>query len=264
MITLFNSEWERLWCKRWTWLLVLAIPGLAYMTASFFETLQVDHDTLSQLFILIGLRNNLYFPVDIIMAVFAASIFTEEYRGGQLRYVFLRQFTRRQIFFSKLLLICVCIVLMLILFAVCLIVTGYFFRFNENGLLNYSLEALSYTFVYYGWAFVSLLGISSLFICISMYSKNVTYAIGGCMLYILASLLLDSAVIKLAALFSDIPLLELSITYSLIPFLQHTGLNEVIDGNTSGIVAILSVVVVHLIVFLWGAYHRFVKSDYLY
>lgn len=84
------------------------------------------------------------------------------------------------------------------------------------------------------------------------------------MLYILASLLLDGAVIQLAALFSDIPLLELCITYSLIPFLQHTGLNEVIDGNMSVIVAILSVVVVHLIVFLWGAYHRFVRSDYLY
>lgn len=264
MITLFISEWERLWTKRWTWLLVLAIPGLAYMTASYFESLQVDHDTLSQLFVLSGLRNNLYFPVNIIMSALAASIFTEEYRGGQLRYVFLRHFTRRQIFVSKLLLIFVCIVLMLILFAVSLIVTGYFFHFNNNISLNYSFEALNYTLIYYGWAFISLLGISSLFIFISMYSKNVTYAIGGCMLYILASLLLDGTVIQLAALVSDIPLLELSITYSLVPFLQHTGLNEVIDGNTKAIVAILSVVVAHLIVFLWGAYHRFVKSDYLY
>lgn len=264
MITLFKSEWERLWSKRWTWLLVLAIPGLAYMTARFFESLQVDHDTLSELFVLIGLRNNLYFPVDIIMSALAASIFTEEYRGGQLKFVFLRQFTRTQIFFSKLLLICVCIVLMLILFAVSLIVIGYFFQFHDNSLLNYSLEAIQYTFVYYGFAFVSLLGISSLFIFISMYSKNVTYAIGGCVIYVLASLLLDGTVIQLAALFSSFPLLELSITYSLIPFLQHTGLNEVIDGNSNAIIAIVSVVVAHLIVFLWGAYHRFVKSDYLY
>jgi hypothetical protein len=264
MITLLGSEWERLWAKRWTWLLILAVPGLAYLSASYFESIQANSELLSDTFVLAGLRNNLYFPVNIILSALVATVFTEEYRGGQLRYVFLRHYTRRQIFISKMLLIYIFIMLMLVCFSISLYITGLFMFSHNESVSMPSLETIGYTFEYYAWAFVSLIGVTSLFSFFAMYSKNVTYAMGVGMLYILTSLLIDGLFIRIAAIFDSIPFLQLSITFSMIPFLQHTGLNEVIAGNIQAIFAVLFIVLMHFIVFTWGAYRRFVQNDYLY
>ncbi|MCG7376552.1 ABC transporter permease [Paenibacillus sp. ACRSA] len=264
MITLLGTEWERLWAKRWTWLLILVVPGLAYLSADYFESFQSSTELLSDTFVLAGLRNNLYFPVNIILAALVATVFTEEYRGGQLRYVFLRHYTRRQIFISKMLLIYILIFLMLVWFSVSLYILGYIMFSHSESLRIPSIEIVAYTIKYYAWAFLSLVGITSLFSFFAMYSKNVTYAMGIGMLYILTSLLIDGLFVRIAASFDSVPILQLSITYMMIPFLQHTGLDEIITDRSNAAIAVVIVITIHFVVFTWSAYRRFVKTDYLY
>ncbi|MDQ0494085.1 ABC transporter permease [Paenibacillus brasilensis] len=265
MKLLIYSEFERLWKRKWFWLMVLCTPVLAYSTGTFFlRTLNDPVEILSQSFIVTGLRENLSLICNIPVAALAAAVFTEEFRSGRLRLLFMRRFTRGQIFWSKLLVLNTSILLLLLVFAVSsqviVEIWKYSYDLNDASLSGFRrLQILEF----YGWAFASLLAISSLYCFVAMYSKSVTYAIGICMVYNLGSLLLDPLYLKLASFVSHIPYLYNVVTFMIIPYMQYTGLDNSLIGSLSVNGAIVTVVSLYLILFTWGAYRRFVADDYL-
>ncbi|MCV9950039.1 ABC transporter permease [Paenibacillus sp. BT-177] len=266
MKTLVYSEFERLWRRKWFWLLVLCTPVLVYSTGIYIQhTLRIPMKDLSKIFIVAGLRENLYLICNFAVATLVAAVFTEEFRSGQLRLLFVRRFTRGQIFWSKLLVVNTSILLLLIVYAVSSQVIVVFWKFshNINGTDIFG-QIWSQVFEYYGWAFASLLAISSLYSFIAMCSKSVTYAIGICMTYNLGVLLFDPLYMKLATLFSSIPLLKNLIPFLLIPYLQYKGLDQSLIWNWSVNGAIVIAVLFHLILFTGWAYRRFTTDDYLY
>ncbi|MBE7899622.1 ABC transporter permease subunit [Paenibacillus polymyxa] len=266
MKLLVYSEFERLWRRKWFWLMVLCTPMLACSTGVYFlRTMKIPVEVLSLNFVVTGLRENLFLACNIAVAVLAAAVYTEEFRSGQLRLLFMRRFTRGQIFWGKLLVLNTSILLLLMAFAVSsqVIVEVWTLSYDisDAGLSgSQGLQMLEY----YGWALASLLAISSFYCFVAMYSKSVTYAIGFCMVYNLGSLLFDSLYLKLAALVSHIPYLYNVIAFMIVPYMQHTGLDRSLMGNLSVNRAIITVVSLYLIFFTWGAYRRFVTDDYLY
>ncbi|UMR35637.1 ABC transporter permease [Paenibacillus polymyxa] len=265
MKRLLHSEFERLWKRKWFWLMVLCTPVLAYSTGLYYlRTRNVPIEVLHLNFIVTSLQENLYLFCNSAVAALAAAVFTEEFQSGRLRLLFMRRFTRGQIFWSKLLVLNISILLLLIVYALSSQLIAEVWRFSydlsDTGL---SGVRLLLTLEYYGWAFASLLAISSLYCFFAMYSKSVTYAIGICMVYNLGSLLFDPLYLKLASFVSHIPYLYDVVTFMIIPYLQHTGLNNSLVGSLSVNGAIATVVSVYLILFTWGAYRRFVADDYL-
>lgn len=266
MKSLIYSEFERLWRRKWFWLMVLCTPMLACSTGIYFlRTLKVPVEALSLNFVVTGLRENLYLACNLAVAALAAIVYTEEFRSGQLRLLFMRRFTRGQIFWSKLLVMNASILFLLIAFAVSsqivVEVWTLSYHISDAGLTgSHGLRMLKY----YGWALASLLAISSFYCFIAMYSKSVTYAIGVCMVYNLGSLLFDSLYLKLVSFVSHIPYVHNVIAFMVVPYMQHTGLDRSLMGNLSVNGAIITVVSLYLIFFTWGAYRRFVTDDYLY
>jgi len=262
MITLIRAEWERILTKKWVWLLIVAIPCLPYIVADTVINMPI-HNVLD-LYIIYGLSSNIYFPVNILVAALVASIFTEEYRGGQLRLIFIRHYTRRQIFFSKLLTTYLFIFIMLLLFAFSSYLIGQFVV-KEKSALHFSfLFLLGKVLVYYCWAFLSLISIVSLFAFIAMYSKNITFAIGISMLYILLSLLSESLFISFSEYFKSVPYIKAFIMFILIPYLQRDALPLVFVGNNALLLGIASILILHIVIFNILAYRQFVHKDYIY
>lgn len=262
MRTLIYCELSRLWRQRWFWLVILVLPIFAYNTGSYFLWVNSLGDNItSGLFLIVGLQGNLFLPSNIVVAALAASLFTEEYRSGRLRLLFIRRYTRGQIFVSKLLALHVTVLLLLLVLGICLAVVG-FIRFPEEA--RQWPIVLGYTAVYYILAYATLAAIGSLFVCIAMYGKQVTFALGACMIYILAALLLDGLYLKFAALFSSLPYVHDVFAFMLIPYLQHTGLNKALSGETSMIWALPAIILPHIIVFTAIAYRRFVADDYVH
>ncbi|MNW30121.1 ABC-2 family transporter protein [compost metagenome] len=265
MKRLIHSEFERLWKRKWFWLMVLCTPVLAYSTGLYYlRTRNVPVEVLHLNFIVTSLQENLYLFCNSAVAALAAAVFTEEFQSGRMRLLFMRRFTRGQIFWSKLLVLNVSILLLLIVYALSSQVIAEVWRFSY-GLSDTGLSGVRLLLIleYYGWAFASLLAISSLYCFFAMYSKSVTYAIGICMLYNLASLLFDPLYLKLASFVSHIPYLYDVVIFMVIPYLQHTGLNDSLIGSLSVNGAIATVVSLYLVLFTWGAYRRFVADDYL-
>lgn len=260
MKTLIHCELIRLWQRKWLWLVVLAAPFLAYTTGKYL--LWIDSDISSSVFLIVGLHQNLYLICDIVVATLIAAVYTEEFRDGQLRLLFLRRFTRGQIFFSKLLVIYFTIFVLLILLGVSLGIVGAL-QFPQEEISQLPL-AFRYAIQYYFLAYMSLVGISSLFSFIAMYSKNVTYAIGTCVAYILAVLLLDGLYLKFASLFSGFSYMHDLFAYLLIPYMQYTGLDASLSGASSTNWAIFTILIVHVTLFTWIAYRRFVADDYIH
>lgn len=228
------------------------------------RTMKVPVEVLSLNFVVTGLRENLFLACNMAVAALAAAVYTEEFRSGQLRLLFIRRYTRGQIFWSKLLVLNTSILLLLIAFAVSSQVIVEVWRLSydvsDAGLSgSQGLQMLEY----YGWALASLLAISSFYCFVAMYSKSVTYAIGVCMVYNLGSLLFDSLYLKLASFVSHVPYVYNIITFMFIPYMQHTGLDRSLMGNLSVNGAIATAVSLYLIFFTWGAYRRFVADDYL-
>ncbi|MCP3776486.1 ABC transporter permease [Paenibacillus sp. MZ04-78.2] len=263
MRTLIVCEVEKLVRRKWIWVIFLSAPFLAYTAGSYFLWLNPPDSSSSvspSLFPMFGLRQNLYFICNIVVAVLVAAVYTEEFRGGQLRFLFLRRYARGQIFFCKLFVIQLCILMLLLAFGISLVAIGIVRLPLELPSLR---SALGYTVEYYILAYASLVGISCVFSFIAMYSKNVTYAIGISLAYVLVSLLFDGLYLKLAALFSYFPYLRDLISYVLVPYMQHTGLHTALSGSESALWAIATVLIVNSFVFTWLAYRRFVADDYM-
>ncbi|WP_127484012.1 ABC transporter permease [Paenibacillus ehimensis] len=263
MRPLIYSEFTRLWSQRWLWLVILAAPFLAYLQGSYFIWVSsLGHNVSSVLFLFQGLREMLFLPCNIAVAALAAAVYTEPFRSGQLRLLFLRRFSKGQIFFSKLFVLQASILLLLLVLGISLAVVG-MLRFPQEEAGRF-WPLMGYAFVYYLLAYATLAGISCLFSFIAMYSKNVTLALGVCMTYILVSLLFDGLYLKVASLFSAWPYVRDLLAYGWIPFMQHTGLNEALSGNASVNWAIPTILLLHVVVCSAIAYRRFVAEDYMH
>lgn len=90
-------------------------PCTRLFHSQLFLYLKTSVEVLSKVFVIIGLQENLFLICNIAVAALVATLYTEQFRGGQLRLIFMRRFTRGQIFWSKLLVLQVSVLLLLLI-----------------------------------------------------------------------------------------------------------------------------------------------------
>lgn len=262
MKALLLSELERLVKNKWTWCLFVCTPILAYVAGNYLLDRSVAMS--AGLFMVEGLQVNLYLMCNIAVAAIVAAVFTEEYRGGQLRLLFLRQYSRAQLFFGKLFVILIVILALLIVMGISLSIIG-LIQFPLQGEKHVSLATTLQTIVqYYVMAYLTLVGISCLFTYIALISRNVSFMLGLSVGYVLVALLFDGLYVYVANLFPSGSLGHELVAYAFIPYMQYTGLYQCLNGQVHTIIATAIVLGCYMLVFVWAAYRRFVVDDYLH
>ncbi|MCC3372446.1 ABC transporter permease [Cohnella sp. REN36] len=262
MKALVFSELERLFKNKWTWCLFVCAPILAFISGNYL--LDRPESMSAGLFMIEGLQVHLYLMCNIAVAALVAAVFTEEYRGGQLRLLFLRPYARANIFFSKLVVIHIVILALLIVMGISLVVIG-LVQFPLEGEKQASLAAILKTIaLYYGMAYFTLAGVSCLFSYIALISKNVSFMLGLSVGYVLVALLFDGLYLHAANLFASGSFAHELIAYAFIPYMQYTGLYASLNGEMNSILAAAIILLFYMLVFGWSAYRRFVVEDYLH
>ncbi|ETT44674.1 hypothetical protein C162_22185 [Paenibacillus sp. FSL R7-269] len=179
--------------------------------------------------------------------------------------MFLRQYSRAKIFFSKLLVINIIIIALLVVMGISLSVIG-LFQFPHDGEKQISLIVdLGFIVQYYFLAYLTLMAISCFFSYISLISKNTTFMLGITVGYVLMSLLFDGIYLHFANLFVSGSFMHELVAYVLIPYMQHTGLYSLLnERNLHSILPMALILISYMVIFVWTAYRRFVVDDYLY
>lgn len=266
MSALFINEISKIYRQKWLWLIVLGILVISYTDVSFFmQGRSVLHpDFFSESLMTYGISSNLYLWCNIFVAVLAASVYTDEFQNGQLRFVFLRRFSKAKIFVSKLLTIYFLLFLLLVFYGIVLCAAGSVqipiegYANKQQLIVGSALQTLSVYFM----AYITLIAICSLFVCLAMYSKNVTYALGFCMIYILFSLLLDGVNTSLAGLFPPSSYFFELFRNITIPYMQYSNLNILFAGSSNSIAAMITLVLLHVAVFTYLSFKKFTRADY--
>lgn len=126
-------------------------------------------------------------------------------------------------------------------------------------------KSLPFIFQYYILAYLTLAAISCLFSYIALISKNVTYMLGISVGYVLISLLFDGIYLYFANFFENGSFMHELVAFVLIPYMQHTGVHSIMnEHNTHSILPMAAILIFYMVVFIWTAYRRFVRDDYLY
>jgi ABC-2 type transport system permease protein len=194
------AEWERLWCRKLTWLIFAAIPVLLVFAGRYYVKQNATLPTTSPEYTVVAnfpvmsLSEHLMTVFNLIVVVLLVVMVTEEYRSGQLRMVMQRAISFGQLFWAKWL---------VLLAAVCVFVGVYFVGshvvgfvlfdnpptsalFYHDGMVSGG-EAFSYNIRYYMLAAASLVAISSVMLFIAVIAQTVTTAVGGGLAFLLVS-----------------------------------------------------------------------------
>lgn len=261
MRALIVSELERLLRNKWTWCLLVCTPVLAYIAGNY---LLDDATVMSAgLFMVEGLQVNLYLMCNIAVAAIVAAVITEEYRGGQLRLLFLRQYSRVRIFWGKLIVIHIVVLALLIVMALSLSIIGvvqFSLQIDRQAVFANTIKPVVQ---YYLLAYLTLMAIASLFCYTAMISRNVSVMLGLSVGYVLVALLFDGLYLYFANLFASGSLIHELIAYVLIPYMQYRGLYSFLNREINSMWAMALILVFYLVVFSGLAYRRFVRDDYL-
>ncbi|QKG83914.1 ABC transporter permease subunit [Kroppenstedtia pulmonis] len=200
MLALIRSEWERLWCRKLTWLLfglipVMTIAGARYMKG---EHAHLSPDkpqyAVFHNFPVLALAEMLITAVNLILILWLIVSMTQEYRTGQLRMVMLRSYSPVAIFSAKWLTVIAALFLYLAVFFMVSYITGWFLLPKTESLTLFyhpgtatGWEAFWYNLQYYGMAFITLIVMSSIIMCIAVASPTSTTAIGISLGFVLVS-----------------------------------------------------------------------------
>ncbi|WNS41175.1 ABC transporter permease [Paenibacillus sp. MMS20-IR301] len=261
MKSLIYSEFERLWTRKWVWLVFLGIPVIAYCLANYFAW--INHSvspnsmnyTFSNKLMFVGLRELLPIICNFVLLPFVATIFTEDYYSGRMRLLFIRQYSKGQIFAGKIIVLYLTILLLLLSFGICLMIMGIIKLPSQHSAL-----IASDTLQQYALAFATLIGLSSLLSSIAMFSKNVTYSIGIGLSYIIIPLIFERLIYDIGA--SMPPLVNNAIALIFIPLMQKNGIDHVLLGNNLVLLFISIILIIHVSIGTWIAYRRFIYEDY--
>ncbi|MDH5163774.1 ABC transporter permease [Heyndrickxia oleronia] len=201
MKQLIISEWERLWKRKTTWLLFIAIPILVFAAAKYYQKQNLSFTkndpqfAVAGNFPILGLSEMLMTAFNIIILLLAAFIITDEYRTGQLRMVMIRSYSFQKVFFAKFIVMVGVLTLYLIIyFIISYLIGSLMFSRPEAYSQFYHkdsftlLEGFIYNLKFYGVAWLTLLAMSCVLIFIATISYSTTTALGAGVGFLLLSL----------------------------------------------------------------------------
>lgn len=202
MMRLMASEWERIWCRKITWVLFALIPvvliATGYKYQNFNQNLSPQSPAYSFLdnFPVLALSSGYQLVIlfNLVLLILLVFSITEEYRSGQIRMVMIRSYSFAQLLLAKWLTVIGVIFLYLGCYMILSYVVGAWFFESSSQLFLLHYEnpvsggpAFSYVIRYYAIAFLTLVVVSIIVTFFAIVSQTTTTAIGVVAGFFLAS-----------------------------------------------------------------------------
>ncbi len=239
MRSLFQSEWERFWSKKSSFLFLFLIPVLVFATVlQSYESNEVLEKTDPQYsfwsnFPVMSIAEVFMLYFNIVAVLIIIMSFTHEYRTGQLRMVLQRSHHFSSVFFAKYLVVLFYLFLLMAFYFICSLAAGwFFFDRTEEVYLFFRLEpvtpivSLAYSTVYYLLSYLSLAAVSSVTIFVGVISKSSTSAFAITAGFLLVSMLFPIVL----GIFSESIGYSQYVYFSLIE-IQFSGVVQMLTDN---------------------------------
>lgn len=269
---LFISEWERLWSRKVTWLMLVAMPLIVYATAHYYagHNLKISHErpeyTVFANFPVLSLNEQLMTTFNVIVLLLAAYLITEEYRSGQLRLILLRAHSFPRVMLVKWLVLVVTMFLFLLCYFAVSYVVGFFMFERVDSLpLFYQKtwvsewQAFLYNLQYYAVAYVTLVVLSSIMFCIAMLSQTTTAAMGIGVAYGLFSMAYPTVLQYFSAWLDHS--LFMKLYFSSLPMIQWQGIVLMLAGHEEVTIWNSLMLVGYFLLSTMIAYVAFTRKD---
>ncbi|MFP3846967.1 ABC transporter permease, partial [Priestia filamentosa] len=137
MKALILTEWERLFKRKLTWIVLAMAPAGLLVAASYLQkqngqlSPELPEYTFTGNFAVLGLSEMLFTAFNALLLVFITLMITEEYRTGQLRMVMIRARSLGELVTAKVLVILGFLFLFFILYFLSSYLIGFFFFDNQ-------------------------------------------------------------------------------------------------------------------------------------
>lgn len=242
MKRLIQSEWERLWRRKTTWLLFMSIPVILIAAASFLRSQNkivsddLPHYTVAWNFPILGLSEMLITAFQAIVLIIVVLMVTEEDRTGQIRMILIRSYSYTEIMIAKFIVASLTIFLYFVVYLLISQLLGMilfanvkqFPLFYHQQLVN-AFDGLIYNFKFYGIAFITALAILSVMFFIATISRTTTSAIGVGIGFILLSLVYPIILQFFHNLLDET--LYAKLHFISIPMIQYEGITLMLAEN---------------------------------
>lgn len=239
MKQLVQSEWERLWKRKTTWLLFFSVPLVLLGAAKYLHTQNQALSTdlpqyaVAWNFPILGLSEMLITVFQGIILILIAFSVTEEYRTGQLRMVLIRSYSYQEILFAKFIVTVGTVLLFFaIYFSVSYLLGMIIFAAPAEFPLFYHQElatwadGLIYNVKFYGIAMFTVLAIVSILFFIGVVSHTTTTMIGTSIGYLLFSFAYPNVLLIMKPLLDDT--LYMKLFFTSIPMIQWQGITAML------------------------------------
>jgi ABC-2 type transport system permease protein len=255
---LIISEWERMWRKPKTKVLLISVPLLSIITALFYQWNNRPLDPNTRFFIsaltfpYMNFNVHLFLTLSLLAPLLVVDSFTGEIESGALRTVVLRPYSRLQVFFAKLLALLAFLYVILATILVSSYPLGYLLLPVRQEVPLFGFDhlvgagpVLVYTLWYYVLGSFTLVALMAVGVLIAMVSRSTTSAIGLTLGFWLFSLML-----------SRTPWPQWSIQE-----MQTNELLRLLAGSASSLFGFGSIILTYVVLSLAAAAWLFLKRD---
>lgn len=256
MKKVIQSEWQRLWSQKVSWLCLLSIPFLLTLSAkiSLAHNSEVPKHysdfTYANNFPVISLSEHLIITLNMIVLLLVVLTFSHEYHSGQMRLILQRTFSFTQIVFAKWIAILLYLTTFLVVYFLCSYLFG-FFQFEYKSSLTLMMHnnssshqfAFLYNLMYFLLALCTLTTMASVLITLSLLSKSTTGATALCVGFIFISFIYPYII----QLFEGSPFLWMMF-YSSLVMMQYEGIAIILAGNAWLKFLLLSIILGYLLI----------------
>jgi len=260
MKELLQSEWERLWKRKTTWLLFLSIPLILLGSAKYLlsqnEILSTDlpQYTVAWNFPILGLSEMLITVFQGVILVIVAFMVTEEYRTGQIRMVLIRSYSYTEIMVAKFIVSVGAILLFFFAYFILSNLLGVILfptpkeypLFYHKGLVTV-FGGIIYNLKFYGIAIFTAISTIAAMFFITVVSRTTTAAIGMGIGFLLFSLFYPN-VLSYIDLFEE-PL-QMKLFFTSIPMIQWQGITFMLAEESYWVGWNFFILSIYLLVFL--------------
>ncbi|KZE66616.1 hypothetical protein A9P44_04315 [Paenibacillus polymyxa] len=276
MKVLIRIEFEKLIHQKWAWFILVSCIPFAYALITYFVWVDQRHLPDSPFYVAAsmsasrGMKESIYLFGNLMVALLAGLLYTEEFQGGKLRMFFLRSYSRGQIFVSKWMIMNLFILLMMVILGVSFTIFGVMklpsppeVMISGNRISSTNVAILFYTLKQYALDFATLIGGGGLFIWIAMYCRTAARTIGIAMIYIIISIFATSIFDPGSPLITENAFLLALIYAGLIPGMQVVGVERALSGDEYAQISIAVGLVIYFFVCIVAARRKFTRADYL-
>ncbi|MFZ5818127.1 MAG: ABC transporter permease [Bacillota bacterium] len=258
MVDLVLSEWERIWTKPRTRVLLVMVPCISIVTALFYQWNNQTLEPASRFYVsalsfpYMNFNVHLFLTLSFLIPLVAVDVFTGEVESGALRTVLLRPFERHQIFVAKLL----ALVSFLYVFLAAILIVSYPLGFlllpYQPTVALFGMTApagwettLLYTLRYYGYGSFTLLALMGIAVLVSVHSRST----------------ISAAATVLGVWLFSLMLTRTPWSYLSIQELQTNELLRLLAGSWTSQAGFFSVVAGYLLLTLPAAGWNFTQRD---